>query len=464
MKSVPWHWIAAAGIAAVLIGHDAARLWAPFGPSHDGFNAALFMTGGRAIIEEGPLASQLGASSRTLAGDRVVYAHHPPFIYLASAGAYLAPGPVELRARLPALLAAFAALGLTVLVLCRCELGSGAVAMGALIAFASPMFYVFGAVTEPHIMGLPFMAGLTLMWQRLRLGQQVPVWVLAAVALGGALTSWQAALFGGVVGAALFVEQRRAAGAAVWLGTAVGVSLTGLWILWAYQGHPGDFLSRALLRAGAGAEDRVTILQMARQQASYLREGFPVGFWLTLPVLIWGVVDHRTRALVVITLGTVMAYAIAFKNGAYDHSYWLYSLLLPLALGGAAATAAVARWLATREFSRLVPLRWGVAVALVGALGFTMWRPSNDSEPDRIGATLGAEARTVAWPPQQRYAYHSFGGEGPTDLLPWLRFYAQREPMGVDGPDSIPRGAVLLQMVDGHLRVTPGTGAAASGS
>src|SRR5436309_3306146 len=32
VKSAPWHWIAAAGIALVLIGHDPARLWAPFGP------------------------------------------------------------------------------------------------------------------------------------------------------------------------------------------------------------------------------------------------------------------------------------------------------------------------------------------------------------------------------------------------------------------------------------------------
>jgi hypothetical protein len=203
---------------------------------------------------------------------------------------------------------------------------------------------------------------------------------------------------------------------------------------------------------------------MARQQASYLRDGFPVGFWLGLPVLIWGVVDRRTRALVVATLGTVMAYAVAFKNGAYDHSYWLYSLLLPLALGGAAATAGVSRWLATTPSPRSVSLRWGLAVVLVGALGFTMWRPSDDAEQNRIGAALGAEARAVAWPPQQRYAYHSFGGEGVTDLLPWLRFYAQREPLGVDGPDSVPRGAVLLQMVDGHLRVTPGTGGAARGS
>src|SRR5256885_4899564 len=98
------------------------------------------------------------------------------------------------------------------------------------------------------------------------------------------------------------------------------------------------------------------------------------------------------------------------------------------------------------------------------ALPITMWRPSDDAEQNRIGARLGAEARAVAWPQQQRYAYHSFGGEGPTDLLPWLRFYAQRDPIGVDGPDSIPRGAILLQMVDGHLRVTPGTGAAAGGS
>jgi len=91
----PRLWIAAAATAVVFLGHDTHRLWAPFGPSHDGFNAALFMTGGRAIVEEGPIESKLGASSRTLFGDRVVYAHHPPLIYLASALAFTLPGPVE---------------------------------------------------------------------------------------------------------------------------------------------------------------------------------------------------------------------------------------------------------------------------------------------------------------------------------------------------------------------------------
>src|SRR5689334_20453626 len=87
-------WIAALVVAVVFVGRDSARLSAPFGPSHDGFNAALYMSGGRAIVEEGPWVSQLGASSRTVSGDRVVYAHHPPLVYLETAAALAAPGSI----------------------------------------------------------------------------------------------------------------------------------------------------------------------------------------------------------------------------------------------------------------------------------------------------------------------------------------------------------------------------------
>jgi hypothetical protein len=90
-----WVWIPAVAVALFFVAHDRDELSAPFGPSHDGFNAALYMIGGRAIVEEGPLASRLGASSRTVSGDRVVYAHHPPLVYLEDAAAFMTIGSPE---------------------------------------------------------------------------------------------------------------------------------------------------------------------------------------------------------------------------------------------------------------------------------------------------------------------------------------------------------------------------------
>src|SRR5438552_888455 len=115
-------WISALAVALLFLGHDPSRLWMPFGPSHDGFNAALYMTGGRAIVEEGPLASRLGASSRTVSGDRVVYAHHPPLVYLEDAFALAVIRSPEAAARLPAVMSSLAVLVLVGLVLAACAL------------------------------------------------------------------------------------------------------------------------------------------------------------------------------------------------------------------------------------------------------------------------------------------------------------------------------------------------------
>jgi len=447
-------WVPPLAITMVFLVHDSRRLWAPFGPSHDGFNAALFMTGGRAIIEEGLIASKLGAASQTLSGDRVVYAHHPPLIYIASALAYTFPGPVEARARLPAVVAALSTLFLTVILLQRSGVASGPAAMGLLIAFSTPMFLVFGAVTEPDALGLVPMTGLTLLWQRLQGGSEIRAWVLGSVAAAGALTSWQVCLFAALLGAVLMVEGRRSAAVAVLLGTTVGAGLTSLWMLWAYQGDISGFVDRALLRAGIGDQDRVGTLQMVRQQLRYLHDLFPVGRGLVVVVAALGLLDRRTRPLVAVSLGTALPYALVFKNGAYDHSYWLYPLLLPVALGAAATADAVSSWLARRSIPRFAPA--ALAAGLVAALALQVWPPSPDEMQNRIGAALGAQARVLDWPEEQRYAYHTLGGHGATDLLPWLRFYARREPFGVDGPAAVRRSQVLLRMVDGRLRLERG--------
>jgi hypothetical protein len=448
-------WLPALAVAVVFLGHDARRLVAPFGPSHDGFNAALFMTGGRAIVEEGPIASRLGAVSHTRFGDPAVYAHHPPLIYIASAAAYLVPVPVELRARLPALVAALGALICSVLLLSQCGIEPGPAAVGLLVAFATPMFFVSGAVTQPDGLGLLPMTGLVLLSRRSP-GEAGPFpRALGAVAAAATLTSWEAALLAGLVATGLLIDRRRGAAAAVLLGAAAGLALTGLWMLWAYQGDLSGFVQRALLRVGVGEEDRVGVFQMAGKQLRYLHDLFPVGRGLVLALAGLGLFDRRTRAPAAVALSTVLGYAVAFKNGAYDHSYWLYPLLLPLALGAAVAADAVSRRLAGGALSRLATVALGVALIVALAV-LAIARVSDEQIQDAIGARVGAQARALAWPDGQRYAYHTLGGRGASDLLPWLAFYSRREPFGVDGPSSVPRGEVLVSLIDGRLRSIPG--------
>lgn len=449
-------WIAGLAVAIVFVGRDSDRLSAPFGPSHDGFNAALYMTGGRAIVEEGLFASRFGASSRTLSGDRVIYAHHPPLVYLENAVALAAPGPIEIAARLPAVGSSLVVLVLLVLLLAACRLPSGPASVGLLFACATPMFLMFGAMTEPHALGLAPMTALILLWQQTRLGDEPPSWTFTAVAGFATLTSWQAGLCAASVAVVLLlITRRRRAGIAVLAGTMVSAILIGGWILWSYDGNLGEFMHRAVHRVGAGDVGRVTFRQMARQQMRYFADLFPVGSWLVILVAALGILDRRTQPLVAVSLGTVLGYALVFRNGAYDHNYWLYCILLPLTLSAAVVADAVARWLSRPSWPRAAPLMLGSA--LVAALGITMWQPSKEQDHRRHAADIGVQARALRWPRTQRYAYHMFGGSGLTDLLPWMLFYSQRQPFGVDSPQSVPIGQVLLHLDDGRLvTVVPG--------
>jgi hypothetical protein len=292
------------------------------------------------------------------------------------------------------------------------------------------------------------MTSLVFLWSRIRRGDPVPAPLLMLAAVVATLTSWSAALCAVVVGAVLLVwEQRRDAALAVLGGTLMAAVLAGMWILWAYDGDPTDFWNRAVLRLGVGPEYRITLRQAVGQQRLYFRDLFPFGGWLMVPVAAFGLLDRRTRPLVAVSLGTVLAYAALFKNGAYDHNYWLYCILLPLALGAAAAADVGSRWLSSVH--RVAP--HVAAAGLVIFVSALLWMPSQEQRQRLLANQIGAQARELRWPSGQRYAYHAFGGAGRTDLLPWLVFYSRRVPFGVEGPRAVPQDAVLVRFLDGRL-------------
>jgi hypothetical protein len=459
LETSQWIWIivAAIGVVCIFVGHRTDRITAPLGPSHDGNNAALYAIGGRAILEDGPIASRFGASIKTASGDRVVYAHHPPMAFLENAVAHIVPASSETQARLPAILSSVLAVALGGVLLHELGFRPGAAALALVVAFTTPMFFVFGSITEPLILSLPAMIGLTLLWQRVRIGAQTPAWVFVLVAALATLTSWEAALYAIVMGTALLVRRRRV-GVYVLVGVAAGAVLTGLWIVWAYNGDLGDFMSRAVLRAGSNAEVPVTYRQMAAQQIRYFRDLFAFD-WLVVPIAALGLFDRRTRMLVAASLGTVLAYGLLFRNGAHDHPYWLYCITLPMLMSVASVADRVGRWLMRDQRWRVIAYALGVGVIAVSLL--SLWKPSQEEQRDRFGAKAGAFVRAAKWPANQRYAYHLAPGDvGPTspDLLPWLLFYSRLEPYGVDGVRAVPRGQLVLVDDEEGLRLVQGEG------
>jgi hypothetical protein len=444
-------WFAAVFAFVLLVGHDPSRLSEPFGPSHVGFNNALYMIGGRAITEDGPVKSRLGASSGTTAGDRVLYAHHPPLVYLEDAIARVVPVSDELRSRLPALVGSAGALALVVLLLRESGIAAWPAAIGVLVAFVTPMFLVFGATTEPHLIGLAPMAASALVWQRARRGtlRWRPI-AIAAVAVVAGLTSWLALGFAAVAGVALVVEKRSGTGVALLAGAAVAAVAVFAWILWVYGGDLRDFTDRLVLRTGADDALRVTVREAAARQRSYLADLFPVLGAAALALAAAAIVDARTRNVAGAALASIVLYAAVFHNAAYDHSYWLYAVLLPLALGAAVAADALVRVAPP-------PAAAVAGIVVVAVLTVTALGTSTDRRLERRGAAIGTQVRRITWPASQRYAFHAFGGHGPTDLLPWLQYYSRREPFGVAGPQAVMRDDLVLTLVRSKFVAVPGT-------
>lgn len=361
----------------------------------------------------------------------------------------------EAAARLPAVVSSLCVLALFPWLLSASGVSPGAGAVGLLLAFATPMFVLFGATTEPHALGLAPMTALTLLWQRTRRGPAPALWVIGLTAAAATLTSWQAALFAAIVAASLLMyDRRRAAALSTAAGVALGAVLIGLWMLWAYDGDVREFIGRAVHRSGVSGRGGVTFEQMATQQAAYFADLFPAGGALMVAIAGVGLFDRRTRAPVAASLGTVLAYAALFRNGAYDHNYWLYTILLPLALSAAVAAETAFCWLSRQRLPRGAAGAAGCGLAAVAI--FTLSNPSGEERQRRHAAAIGAQARALTWPAEQRFAFHAFGGHGYTDLLPWLRFYARREPFGVEGPQSVTRGQIVLRLEDGTLSALGG--------
>ena len=214
-------------------------------------------------------------------------------------------------------------------------------------------------------------------------------------------------------------------------------------------------MDRAFHRVGATGTGRVTLHQAISRQRTYFADLFPIGGWLVVPLAALGLFNRRTRLPVAASLGTVLAYAALFKNGASDHGYWLYCVLLPAVLGMAAAADGVARAASRHRLALVAVIAVGAAV--MSALGVTLSRRSAEEEQRVRGVMIGSQAAALKWPSDQRFAYHMFGGSGRTDLLPWLLYYSRREPFGVGGPRSIPSNEVVLGLEGERLVLLPGT-------
>ena len=153
-------------IAAGLLVLTVPDLDAPFGPSHDGRNAAMWALASDGIQAHGLVGSKFGARH----ADGAIYANHPPVTGLVTAASVAVLGRSEVGVRLPGLLTALASIPLLWLLLTRLRLSPHAAAVGSAVALATPMFLGYGPMVDTPTMSFPIALALLAVWLAPRRG------------------------------------------------------------------------------------------------------------------------------------------------------------------------------------------------------------------------------------------------------------------------------------------------------
>ncbi len=350
---------AAFGVVVFLV--DAwPRITAPFGNSHDGRNASVWVLGADSLLEHGPVTSRLGAWAPL----RGTYAHHPPLITPLTAVAR-ALGDHPAIARAPAWIASVLAVVLLARLVRRTGASPAAAVAATLLVVGTPMFLVYGAMLNMEALSLPCALALLLAWQP-------PGWTsgrrTAVVAGLGALVSFQGVLLGGVLSLVALARRRRDRRtllpheAGTLAGTAVGSVLTASWLWWA-NGGLGEMVEQARIRSSS---ERFGAVAFADRQLSNLFLTVPPWTVVLAVVGLAIVLRRRSWSLPLAATGTVVAaFAVGLPDGAWVHVYWNYLVLVPVALVVAPVLDEVAERRGAWGVRALLAL--GVAGLLAGA-------------------------------------------------------------------------------------------------
>jgi hypothetical protein len=226
---------------------------------------------------------------------------------------------------------------------------------------------------------------------------------MAAVALGAALTSYQGVVLTGLVALVAVARWRggrapRREEVAAAAACAAAVLATAAWMAWASGGW-SDIVDQLRVRS-AGP---VGLWPWLVRQLDHLRQTFPAWTVVALPVLLWCGWRHpRTRLVIGLGSAVCLVMAAGLRDGAYVHEYWNQWLVIPIAIGGAAAAEA-----AIGRLERSGASRGGgvvIAVAVIALFGVAT-TPSEVGVAIDRGVDDGRAAAAVTLRPGQDAAY-----------------------------------------------------------
>lgn len=445
-------------LAALLFGGFAARaITAPFGDSHDGRNAGVWASGGRSLLEQGPLASRLGTRS----AENGVYANHPPLLYVETAAFRAIGGGTAAATRAPAWLGSILALGLLTALLLEAGLRPAAVGAAVVLVAATPMLLVYGAMLDTPVTSLPFGLAVLLLWQRARRGRPVPWPVAGGITALAVLSGWQSVLVAAVVGGWALVRLLRGSGsrrsnAAFAGGAVVGTVLATAWMTWAFGGTLRPLVEQFRVRTGGATP--IPLRQLLAALGHDTATMFGVVGVVAAVGLVLAVADRRTRGLATIALAVTLPYPVLFRSGTVNHDYWTFWFLVPIAFGVAAGSDRILRRLSATG-RRDVPLAATAALVAI-VLTTALWaRPNAPAWAMQEGRRAGTAAGSRTLAADQESAWYA-GAVGKPAA--WLALATRRPAVSVarEGLAGLaaarPRDLVLvgrLRCIDGEPHI-----------
>jgi len=411
----------------LFLAHGLLMLGAPFGDSHDGRNAGVWVSGGRALREAGTVASRLGTHSP----EQGTYANHPPLIAVEIEVAQAVGGESPVATRAPAWLGSLIALALIWRLLRDAGLRASAAGTAVVLVAVTPMFLIFGTMLDTPVTSLPFGVALLLAWERTRAGRPVAPLTAFGLAALAVLAGWQALLLSGLIGLwALFRLRRGHADVAVHASFAGGF-LSGLavlvgWLYWAYGSTLEPLLAQFQVRTGQTESVSLGALLAA------VGDDVPAMFGaLVLLVAAAGLVvtlaRPRLRGLALTALAVTVPYPFVFRSGAVNHDYWTYWLLLPAAVGLAVGCDALLRAVSARPVHERALAGAATLVAVMTTLG-ALWQPPTAARTIREGAAAGSVVAHAHLVDDQETAWYA-GGVGKPAA--WLAMETRRPAIGV---------------------------------
>jgi len=403
-------------IAAGLLALTVPDLDAPFGPSHDGRNAAMWALASDGVQAHGLVGSKFGARH----ADGAVYANHPPITGLVTAASVAVLGRSEVGVRIPGLLTALASIPLLWLLLTRLRLSPHAAAVGCAVALATPMFLGYGPMVDTPTMSFPIALALLAVW----LAPRARPWLLASLAAAAVLAGWEACLLTAVVLAVELVRSRsgsRLLSRSLAAGFAAGLVSLSAWLLWVH-GSLGPIIDTLTFRAGQ--DDPVRLSASLWAQADHLRSGFPLPVFAVaaagcvLAVRRGGLL----RTMTLVSGGVVATYSLVLRQAAFNHAYWSYWVLLPVAIGIATLVQDATTVLADQPKVRVVARHTCTALALVAVALSLTTTPLAKAEAE-AEYHAAAPLRRATLSPQQNRMWVRGDVVMPAS---WVEFYARR--------------------------------------